>query len=99
MKKNNTLGFKLRVARANSKYTTSYIAEKTGISEHIIYNIENGRIARPKIELLQKLADFYGIDSDELIIAAGKVPQDIYYNIVNNPDLLKDLREFFKNVQ
>lgn len=47
---------------------------------------------RPKIALLERMCAYYGVSQDVLIPEAGKIPQDVYWKIVNNPQLLPIIR-------
>lgn len=63
-----------------------------GISPSYLSDFENGRALSIKIDFIYLCANFYGLNVDELCISAGKIPKDIYYKIVNNPEIFAAIR-------
>jgi predicted nucleotidyltransferase len=63
------LGQKLRALRKERKLTLSQVSEETGIDIAILSKIERGerRLSKP---LVEKLAVFYGVDPEPLIVSA-----------------------------
>ena len=57
---------RLRELRENKKLTKKETAEKIGISERAYLTYEYGE-REPKLDTLQKLADFYGVTTDYLL--------------------------------
>lgn len=86
------LSQRLREARKNKGLTLKDVARRCEVSIAYIGQLETDKAFRPKIELLYKLASYYDIPSDLLINEAGKIPQDIYWKIVNNPHLVQVIR-------
>lgn len=86
------LGKLLKDARANAGVTLEKAADYIGCSGVYLHELESNKANRPKIDYLRKAAEYYNISSDELIIAAEKVPQDVYWKIVRNPILLNTIR-------
>jgi transcriptional regulator with XRE-family HTH domain len=84
----------LKKARTYKKVSLRGAALHVGCSFMHLHHIEQGKITRPKMELLHNLADYYGINRDEVVIAARRIPDDVYWKIVNNPDLIVGIREF-----
>lgn len=80
----------LRVKRG---YTLSYVCSRIGISISHLHDIENGNQKRPKLDVLRSISDFYNVDEDNLISLAQKIPRDVYWKIVNNPQLIQMIRE------
>lgn len=57
---------RLKELRENRKLTKKDTAEKIGISERAYLTYEYGE-REPKLDTLQKLADFYGVTTDYLL--------------------------------
>ena len=89
-----TLGKLLKNARISNGLTLQRVADYIGISTPYLSDLENGKALRPKIEILQKCAEYLGIEADDLIIAAEKIPPDVYWKIVHNPHLLDVVRNY-----
>lgn len=66
-----TFSARLKQAREETGYTQREIAQIIGISKSTIASYEMGR-TEPKIEILGKLADFYGVSADWLIGTKGE---------------------------
>lgn len=60
------LGKHLAALRKKHKFRQTDLAQKLDVSQQVISNIERGQTA-PDIELLQKMADIYGISLDQLV--------------------------------
>lgn len=60
------LGRHLAVLRKKHNLRQTDLAQKLNVSQQVISNIERGQTA-PDIELLQKMADIYGISLDQLV--------------------------------
>jgi len=88
------LSQRLKELRKNKGLTLSQVARRCECSFQYISNLENDKAFRPKIELLYKLAAYYDFPSDVLINEAGKIPQDVYWKIVNNPPLVQVIRDY-----
>ena len=86
------LSQRLKELRKTNGLTLSDVARRCECSFQYISHLENDRAFRPKIELLYKLAAYYNFPSDVLINEAGKIPQDVYWHIVNNPSLVPVIR-------
>jgi transcriptional regulator with XRE-family HTH domain len=83
----------LRQIRLDKGFSLSDVSQRANIAKTTIHNIESGLIKRPKIEHLDKLSRCYGLNADELVIASGKIPPDVYEKLINNPDLIFKIRE------
>jgi transcriptional regulator with XRE-family HTH domain len=90
---NNGLGALLRKSREKLDISVRHAANSSGASFSYIASVERGEVERPKIKILEHLADIYGIDKDTVIIMAGKIPSDVYWRIVHNPKLLPIIRD------
>lgn len=89
-----TLGQLLKEARISKGYKLHHVAKYCNISIAYLSELENGKAKRPKIIILQKAAEILQTDPDVLIITAEKIPPDVYWKIVHNPQLLDIIRKF-----
>lgn len=62
---------KLREARVARGLTCREVQDQTGISDSTIRNLEKGRNKNPKLDVLDKLADFYGFSHVSEILTKG----------------------------
>ena len=80
--------------RKELDWTLSTASERTGISASYLSDIEHDRPVRMKMDTLQKISNAYGINYDEILVAAERIPPDVYWKIVRNPDLLSIIRSY-----
>jgi len=73
----------IREARLKQGIVLREVASATGIDQTIINKFELGE-RKPSREQVEKLADFYGLDKDELIIAWKS---DLLYNDLKDEKL------------
>lgn len=62
----------LKYFRNKTKMTQCQLAEKSGLSQAYINELENGRKLNPSYMVLTKLADALGISTSELFMDKGK---------------------------
>lgn len=86
------LSQRLKELRKSNGLKLVEVARRCDCSFQYISNLENDKAFRPKIELLYKLAAYYNFSSDVLISEAGKIPQDVYWRVINNSELLEIIR-------
>lgn len=82
----------IKKGRENLGVTLDVASQNLGISLSYLSDYENGRATKIKMDFLYKAANFYGLNIDELCVAADKVPQDIFFKITNNPRLFDVIR-------
>lgn len=87
-----TFGDMIKKGRENLGVTLDVASTHFGISISYLSDFENDRATKIKMEFLYKAANFYGLNVDELCISAGKIPQDIFYKLTNNPRLFEAVR-------
>lgn len=83
----------IKQARKDSGLTLEYVAEKLNTSASYLHDIENGKTKTPKMTLLTQLAGFYYMDRDKLLVAAERIPDDVFYKIIRNPQLIQVIRD------
>jgi transcriptional regulator with XRE-family HTH domain len=88
------LSKRLQILRKERNITVRAAALLLNCSFSHLCKLETGALNRPKLQFLIKLAAFYQFPADTLIIEAGKIPPDVYYKIVNYPELLEIIRNF-----
>lgn len=64
---------RLRQLRTDALLTVEELAEATGVPVNTIYNIEAGRVARPKMSTLEPLAQHFGVPASQFV-ASSEVP-------------------------
>ena len=69
-------GTRLRALRQSKHLGLRALAAILGVSYTYLSHIENGRRV-PKPALVEKLARELGADSEELLLLAGRFPQDV----------------------
>jgi transcriptional regulator with XRE-family HTH domain len=87
----------IKQGRENIGYTLKEAAalfQESGIAMSVGYlcDYEKGRVKSAKMDFLYKAAELYGLDSDELCAAAGRVPRDIFNKIIAHPHLYSAIR-------
>lgn len=83
-------------ARKSRGLSIKSAADYMKISQSHLHYIECGKTEKPKMETLYKLISFYGLPVDETCLAAKRVPMDVYYKVLNNPDLFSIIRAWGK---
>ena len=69
------LGEYLKSLRTLKKYTLRQVERKAQISNAYLSQIETGKIERPSIDKLFKLAELYGVPYEVLMEKAGWIPE------------------------
>ena len=88
-------GLKLRQLRTEKKVGMKRLARDLGISHTYISHIERGK-AQPSESLIRKFAAYFGVDEEDLLLAAGKFPHDIEELLDQRPrEVVMVLRESF----
>ena len=84
IKKLRELGKMLRDARKAKGLELRDAAKALGISFGTIAKIERAEYPRPKIDWLLKMAEFYELEADKIVLLANKLPPDIYWSAIDN---------------
>ena len=86
---------RLRILRAKNAIGIKALARQLGISYTYISHIERGK-AHPSDELVKKLAAFFQVDEEELLLSAGRFPPDVEKILYEHPqEIVMLLRESF----
>ena len=83
----NNFGLILRQLREQAGLSQSELADKVRINSTYLSKIENGTKPPPREKKILKLAEVLGVDKDELMTLAGKIPSDIA-QILKNPEAM-----------
>ena len=78
--------------RKNRKLSINSAAKLIGIGASHLHYLESGATKKPKMETLYKIMVFYGLPVDETCREVQRIPMDVYYKIINNPDLVGIIR-------
>jgi transcriptional regulator with XRE-family HTH domain len=88
-------GPELRKLRIEKKIGMKRLARDLGISYTYISHIERGKTL-PSETLIRKLAAYFSVNAEDLLLAAGKFPQDIEELLDKHPrEVVMVLRESF----
>jgi len=77
----------IRASRTENDIGVRELARRVDITGGAMSQLEQGKY-RPSIELIKRLADALELNADELIVAVGLVPDDVY------PESLLEVRLF-----
>lgn len=86
-------GEQLRELRLQQGLNQRKLAKKVGIDFTYLSKIETGKMPPPSQETIRKLAEALDVDEDELLVLAGRVPDDIKDVVTRSRELPAFLRE------
>lgn len=89
-----TLGEIVKKHRKNRGLSLKDAAKYMRVSQSHLHYIETGKTVKPKMETLYKIISFYALPVDETCRMAGRVPMDVFYKILNNPQLVEVIRSY-----
>jgi len=78
----NTIHDRIKQVRLNRGLKQIVAAEKIGVSQRMLSAIENGD-NQPTIQVLIKIAAFYGVSADYLLFGYADMPTPIERDILN----------------
>jgi transcriptional regulator with XRE-family HTH domain len=82
----------LRRLRSEQGSSLRTVAEDLGVNPSHLSRIESGqRVPSPDFE--ERASDYYGLTSDVIQLAAGRVPGDVVEILRQHPELLSELRD------
>jgi transcriptional regulator with XRE-family HTH domain len=79
-----TFGRLLRKLRTKKGVSIKQLAPALGLNYTYISKLENSKV-NPSSEVVEKMSHYFDYDSDELMVAAGKLPKDVENILKNNP--------------
>jgi len=90
-KRKVTFGQVLREWRLAKGFTLRKFAEEVGLSPTYVSQVEQDNIDPPTAERVKTMADLLGANSDEWILLAGRVPEDLPGIIQKQPTTIPEL--------
>lgn len=90
-----SLGQRIKHQRLEKGLTQRELAEAAGITVPYMSKIESDR-ETPTDEKLGRIASELGLNPDELILAAGRLPEDVMERLTANPE---NALEFLRQVR
>lgn len=91
----NEFGKTFRKLREDKGYSIKKLADSLQVNYTYLSKIENNK-SIPSDEFINKIAEIFSVDADELKVQAGKIPEDVKQIIKNNPkEVIKYLRGKF----
>lgn len=79
-----TIGERIRRERLRLQMTQRALAESVEVGVPHISKVEAGR-ENPSDELLSRLADVFGVDAEELLLVARRVPDSLVEKLAADP--------------
>ena len=77
-------GVVLRNLRTKKGISIKKMAKDIGLDYTYISKLENSRV-NPSSDVVKKISGYLNYSSDELLLLAGKIPDDIKEILINNP--------------
>lgn len=81
----NTLNERIKQARLSRQLRQTQVANELGISQRMLSAIESGN-SNPTLETLIKIAAFYGVTTDYLLLNEIEIPTQV------ERDILREIR-------
>jgi transcriptional regulator with XRE-family HTH domain len=88
-----TIGQLLRLKRLEKGYTLDIASSLIGVSINYIAEIEKGNKANPSDHIIEKIAEVYGMDQDDLFLSFNKVPLTAKLEIEEHPTLARAISQ------
>jgi transcriptional regulator with XRE-family HTH domain len=85
-------GERVRELRQKRNLTQRDLGAQVGVEFSYISKIENGKLDfgdYPSERLIERLADAMGVETDELLLLAEKVPPQIKQRVMDRPDAFR----------
>ena len=94
-KNRETFGSVLKKLRKNKSLSIKKLSSKLDINYSYISKLENDKTL-PSVDFIDRISKVFDYDKEELLIRAGKLPDDIIKILQNNPkEAVKILRAKF----
>ena len=89
-----TFGERVRELRKGKNLTLRELAAKLKVNFTYLSKIENQKLSfgeYPSEDLIRKLAKALGVEEDELLLLAEKIPEEIKKRVIERPDAFRKL--------
>lgn len=88
-------GLKLRQLRGTRHLGIKQLARDLGVSYTYISHLERGK-SKPSQRLISRLASYFSVGEEELLLSAGRLPSDVEKILYEHPrEVVMMLREAF----
>jgi transcriptional regulator with XRE-family HTH domain len=84
----------LRALREARKQSLRSVAQELGVAPSYLSRVERGERGYNK-DLSERLAQHYGISSDDMSLVEGTIPEDIVKILLEHPDEIVRLRQLY----
>ena len=90
----------IRELRVNKGLTIKEVAEKVGL-HYVFFSRLERDLEKPSEETIKKIAEIlnYNDDVNVLITAFGRIPKNIEKVILDDPELINQLPQFYKKIK
>lgn len=89
------LGGTLRALRLKKGLGIKGLARDLSLSHSYISHIERGK-TKPSESLVRRIAAYFGVDEENLLLASGRLPKDVERILYDHPEeAVRLLRESF----
>lgn len=89
----------LKDLRTKKGVSIKKLAAEIDLNYTYISKLENAK-ARPSLKVINKFSHYFNYNSDELAIAAGRIPEDVEKILKSNPkETIKYLRSKFGGIK
>ena len=89
--KRQRFGHHLLKLRKHNGYTVREVGAFIGLPYGTYAKMERGEHVKIKVEAVEKLEKLYQIDNDYLHTLCERIPQDVFYKLVDHPGLLTNI--------
>ena len=96
MAKQNDVAFLIRGLRAERGESLRSAAKHLGVDASHLARLESGE-KQMSSSLGDRVSDYYNIDSDDIHLAAGRLPEDVVSILLSHPDEIQRLRARYRN--
>ena len=89
-------GDRLRTLRHQKGLNQRELADEVGVDFTYLSKIETGKMSPPSQDTIRKLADVLDADLDELLVLAGRVPDDVKGGVTQSrehPAFLREIKD------
>lgn len=83
--KSKAFGAFFKKIRKGKGYSIKQLSPRLDVNYSYLSKIENGH-STPSEDFIDRISIFFEIDKEELMVRAGKVPDDILSILQNNPN-------------
>ncbi len=97
MKSGKLIGDRLKELRNKTKKNQSVVSEDIGISRASYSHYENNHV-EPDIDLIKRLADYFGVSTDYLLGRTDKIHSELPVDEMTDEEVDEELKEVQKEM-